>query len=94
MAKVKVKLNNAGVIEFFKSPAVNDWLQSIGDDIASKATEMASIEGAEFAASAHNASRTAVVSIHPANAEGAIDNLNNNTLLKAIFGYPKTKPRL
>ena len=92
--KIKFKLNKAGIIELFTSPQVNAWLQQVGDSVADRAESMASVPGAEYGARAHNAGRTAIVNIFPANKEAAHDNYENNTLLKAKSEYPSTKPKL
>ncbi len=90
--KVKFKLNRKGVIELFKSPEVNAWLQEVGDEVANIAGSM---YGEEYAARAHNASRTAIVNIYPNSKGAAHDNYEHNTLEKAlgVTGLPRTKKR-
>ena len=92
--KIKFKLNKAGIIELFTSPQVNAWLQQVGDHVADRAESMASVPGAEYGARAHNANRTAIVNIFPANEAAAQDNYEHNTLLKAVSVYPSEKPKL
>ena len=91
--KVKFKLNKAGVVQLFTSPEVNAWLQQIGDGVADRASSMASEPGAEYGARVHNANRTAIVNVFPANEEAAKDNFENNTLVKAKSVYPSSKPK-
>lgn len=91
--KVKFKLNKAGVVQLFTSPEVNAWLQQIGDGVAENASGMSGVAGAEYAARAHNADKTAIVNIFPANEEAAKDNYENNTLVKAKSVYPSSKPK-
>ena len=96
MAKIRFKINRAGIRELFTSPEVNNWLQDVGDSVAEIATGMAHIDGAEYAARAHNANRTAIVNVYPENKEAGLDNYRNNTLEKALgsSGLPRTKPKL
>ena len=93
--KVRFKLNKAGIIELFTSSAVNGWIQSVGDQVAGIANSMAQIEGAEYAARAHNASKTAICNVYPANEKAGRDNFLHNTVLKArdASGLPSVKPR-
>lgn len=93
--KVKVVLNNQGIIELFKSPEVVSWLQDVGDSVADTATGMSQY-GGEYGARAHLAARTAIVNVYPDSKEAAHDNYENNTLLKALgaSGLPSSKPRL
>ena len=79
----KFELNNKGVIELFKSPAVQSWLQDCGDYVADLAEGMAQEEGAEYSARAHLADRTAIANVYPDSKEAAHDNYEHNTLLKA-----------
>lgn len=90
---IKFKLNDKGVIEFFKSPGVQAWLQECGDHVANIAEGMAIEEGAEYSARAHLADRTAVVNVYPDNREAAQDNYEHNTLMKAkgASGFKATK---
>lgn len=93
--KIKVKLNKAGIVELFTSPAVNAWIQGVGNQVAGIAQSMSG-EGAEYAASSHNADNTAICNVYPNNEEAALDNWKHNTLLKArsASGLPSTKPKL
>lgn len=88
--RVEFKLNPGGIMELFKSPEVNSWLQEVGDNVAGIASDMS---GEEYEARAHNADRTAVVNIFPASREAALDNYRNNTLEKALgtTGLPRKK---
>ena len=90
--KVDFKLNRKGVIELFKSPEVNAWLQEVGDEVANIAGSM---YGEEYAARAHNADRTAIVNVYPATKEATRDFYEHNTLEKALgaAGLPRIKKR-
>ena len=89
----KFELNNKGVIELFKSPAVQAWLQDCGDYVADLAEGMAQVEGSEYSARAHLADRTAIVNVYPDSKEAAHDNYEHNTLMKAkgASGFKQTK---
>ena len=92
--KVKFVPNSKGVIELFKSPEVQGWLQEVGDNIASRAESMAGVPGAKYAARSHCAARTALVNIYAENEEARTDNYDNNTLVKAKGILPIHKPKL
>lgn len=94
--RIKFKLNQAGIIELFTSAPVQGWLQEVGDELAATATGMSHIKGSEYGARAHDAGRTAICNVYPANKEGALDNVKNNTLLKAkgASGLPSKKQRI
>ena len=89
---IKFKLNKAGIIELFRSPEVNAWLQEVGDEVAGIAGNM---YGKEYAARAHNASKTSIVNVYPNSKSAAHDNYEHNTLEKAlgVTGLPRTKKR-
>lgn len=89
MSKVKVELNNAGVIELFKSSEVQGWLGSLGAQVANTA-------GSDYDYDVHTVGGTALVTIFPASKEAAHDNFENNSLLKAVgtVGQIGAKPKL
>lgn len=92
--KVKFVLNRRGIIELFKSPEVQGWLQEVGDNIASRAESMAGVPGAKYGARSHLASKTAIVNVYAANKEAGEDTYENNTLVKAKGILPIHKPKL
>ncbi len=77
MSKVKVVLNKAGVRELLKDPGV-------GSFCLQKAREVQMRAGENFEAEARNYPERTGAAVHPANAEGYYDNLNNNTLLRSL----------
>lgn len=89
MSKMKVELNNAGVIELFRSGEVQGWLEGLGRQVASRA-------GSDYASEVHVLSGTATAAVFPNSKEAAHDNFENNTLLKAAgtVGVIGKKPRL
>ena len=93
MGKVKVELNDKGVIELFKSPEVHAWLEECGKNTAQIAQGMS---GKQYKSQVHNAGFTAIANVYADTPETARDNLKNNTLTKALgnSGYFQTKPRL
>lgn len=76
MAKVKVELNQKGVIELFKSPEVLGWLDDLGSQVAQHA-------GNDYGHDAHLAGMTAICTVYPDSARAAHENFENNTILKA-----------
>ena len=93
MAKVKVELNEQGIIELFKSQEVKGWLEKCAQNTAQVAQGMS---GKEYKSQVHNAGFTAIANVYADTAETARDNLKNNTLAKALgnSGYFQSKPRL
>lgn len=93
MGKVKIELNPQGVIELFKSPEVQGWLEECGRHTAELANGMS---GLEYNSQVHNASFTAIANVYADTPETARDNIKNNTLAKALgdSGYFQTKPTL
>jgi len=93
MAKVKVELNNQGVIELFKSAEVQGWLSECAKHTAETARGMS---GKDYKSQVHNASFTAIANVYADTPETARDNIKNNTLTKALgnSGLFQTKPHL
>lgn len=93
MAKVKVELNNQGVIELFKSAEVQKWLEDCAKHTAETARGMS---GKDYKSQVHNAGFTAIANVYADTPETARDNIKNNTLTKALgnSGYFQTKPKL
>ena len=87
--QVKVKLNNAGVIELFKSASVQGWLGSLGAQVARTA-------GEDYSYDVRAVGGTALVIIFPDSVKAAHDNYENNSLLKAVgtVGQIGAKPKL
>lgn len=87
--QVKVKLNNAGVIELFRSSEVQGWLGQLGAQVANTA-------GEDYSYDVHTVGGTALVTVFPASEKAAHDNYENNSLLKAAgtVGQIGAKPHL
>ena len=90
MSKVEIKLNLPGINELMKSPEMVAALQEAGDQVAASAGAM---DGAEYAATTHQARWIAVTNVFPNSQDAAHKNFKNNTLLKALggVGMPRTK---
>ena len=88
MGNVKVKLNLPGLRAVMKSAGVQDHLDKVGADVAGTASAMS---GEAYGHRVHTADYLAIVNIYPDSKEAAHDNYENNTLLKAMSGYPPTK---
>ncbi len=76
----RVTLVRKGVRELLKSQAVADLCASLGQDMARRAGE-----GYE-AAPPHQTGQRAAVNVYAGTREARRDNLENNTLLKAMGG--------
>lgn len=94
MPKVKIELNQSGIISLFKSAEVQSYIQGVGEKVASQATGMSG--GKAYAARTDSASFTAITNVFPDSPEAAHDNFKNNTLLKVAgsMGLPSSKPHL
>ena len=77
MSKMKFVLNYEGVAELMRSDAMVSVLKSYADGIAARAGDGYNV---------HIGPRRANVSVQTETAEAAQDNLDNNTLLKAVRG--------
>ena len=84
--KLKVKLNLAGVNELMKREELQTMMQSLGEQIASRAEGMSADPKAEYEAKTKTLNWIAVTNVRAANHEAFVENLENNTLLKAMGG--------
>ena len=80
MAKVKFKLNLAGLNDLMKSGEMQAVLNSAASQIASAAGDGYEVE------SAHPISFVGIAAVHTKTPEARRDNNENNTLLKALGG--------
>ena len=78
MSKVKFELNLKGLNELMKSPE----MQKILDD---KGEQAARAAGTDYDKRTHLGDYTAITNVYPTTKEAAIDNAENNTLLKALY---------
>lgn len=77
MANVTVKLNYKGIGELLKSQWAADCCKEVGDHVAQTA-------GEGYETRAHVSDQRAIVNVYAATKEANQDNLDNNTLLKAL----------
>ena len=77
MSSVKFELNRAGVRELLRSSEVQAVCRQHAQRIQASA-------GENYEVSDRNYPERSGAAVHPANAEGAFDNMRNNTLLKAV----------
>lgn len=84
--KLKVKLNLAGVNELMKREELQTMMQSLGEQIASRAEGMSADPKAEYESKTKTLNWIAVTNVRAANHEAFVENLENNTLLKAMGG--------
>lgn len=80
MAKVKFKLNLAGLNDLMKSGEMQAVLNSAASQIASAAGDGYEVE------SAHPIIFVGIAAVHAKTPEARRDNSENNTLLKALGG--------
>lgn len=74
---IDVKLNSAGIREFLRSEPVRDLVQRRGEAVAARA-------GGNYETQTVMVSKKYIAVVRPADAQARRDNLENNTLLKAI----------
>ena len=84
--KIKVELNLAGVNELMTRQELQDMMQGLGEQIASKAESMSMNPNAEYESNTKTLNWIAVTNIRAANHEAFVENLENNTLNKALYG--------
>lgn len=86
MSKVRVELNLKGINELMKSKEIQGALQEAGEAVAKNA-------GSEYGVRTHLANWVAITNVYPNSKEAAIDNSENNSLIKAISsaGLPLSK---
>ena len=79
MSKMKFELNRQGVGELLKSKEMEQVLNGYAQEIASRA-------GEGYRAGSYQGSDRVKVNVWPETPEAWQDNLENNTLLKAVKG--------
>lgn len=84
MNRVKFELNIKGLNELMKSSEMQSHLNTITSSILARA-------GKGYEAKVDVASYDSLGKVYPTDAESARDNLENNTLEKALGGLPRTK---
>lgn len=84
MNKVKFELNLKGLNELMKSQGMQSQLQAINASVLAKA-------GAGYESKVSIASYEAIGKVYPTDGKSAADNLQNNTLEKALGGLPRSK---
>lgn len=84
--KFRVELNLAGVNELMKRKELQEIMQAFGEQVASRAEGMAVDPKAEYEAKTKTLNWIAVTNIRAVNHEAFEENLENNTLSKALYG--------
>lgn len=75
----KLKLNRAGVRQLLNSPEISAEVERLAAQTAQRA-------GAGYEAAApHKTGQRVAVNVFPASREAALDNLDNDTLLKVVY---------
>lgn len=77
MSKVKIELNSAGIMEMLKSQEMQDLLEEHAAQIAGRC-------GEGYEHDVHLTAGRAVASAYTATPAAVRDNLDNNTLLRAL----------
>lgn len=75
--KVRFELNLKGLNELMKSEEMQEVLSNKGAEVASRA-------GSDYAYRTHLANWVAITNVYPNSPEARKENLENNTLLKAL----------
>lgn len=79
MSKVTIELNHAGIDQLLKSQWAMDCCKEIAEEVASRA-------GEDYHVSTFTGKSRVNASVGPSTYEAYQDNMENNTLLKAIGG--------
>lgn len=77
MSKVKVKLNGAGVRELLLSDEIKRFIEDTGRNISNRA-------GAGYGIDTHKTATRHITNVFAEDATARKDNLQNNTLLRAL----------
>lgn len=77
MAKVRIKLNSAGVRELLKSPEIRKVVET-------EAAKKAQQAGEGYSSEVHVGQKRLYANVFPATRKAARDNFENNTLEKVI----------
>ena len=79
MSKTKIDLNSAGIREFLRGGEVAGYLGTVAGNVAAKC-------GNGYGTDVYTTPGRVVSSVFTDGAEAARDNMENNTLLKAVSG--------
>lgn len=82
MAKVEIKLNNAGVRELLQSGEVAKYIDDLAQSIAINA-------GTGYSARSHPTGQRTIANVYAETSAARRENQNNNTLLKAMRSAKK-----
>ena len=84
--KFKFELNLAGVNELMKRQELQDMMQTLGEQVAARAEGMAENPKAEYESKTKTLNWIAVTNVRAATHEAFEEDLENNTLIKALYG--------
>ena len=84
MSKVKFELNLPGLNQLMKSPEMQGVLLQKANEVMSRANGLKQDPKAEFYTMSKAINYIAVANVRCANGEAVHENLENNTLLKAL----------
>ena len=79
MSNYRIELNYAGVGELLKSQEIADTVKEVAEQVAARA-------GDGYATDVYQAGTRVIASVYTETEEAMKDNLENNTLLKAVSG--------
>lgn len=86
MAKVRFELNLAGLNELMRSAEMQTILDEKGAQVQGRAESMSKDPKAEYGRSIWVGNWIAASQVRAENSEAMAENLENNTLSKALFG--------
>lgn len=84
MSKVKFELSLPGLNQLMKSPEMQSILAQKGREVVARAEGIKQDPKAEYAVATKTINWIAVANVRAANKEAIYENLENNTLLKAL----------
>lgn len=79
MNDVKIKLNSAGIRELLKSPEITAAVTEVAKGVQSRA-------GTGYSIDVRSGKKRAIAEVYSGTKKARKDTLENNTLLKALFG--------
>lgn len=89
MSKVDFKLNLPGLNQLMKSPEMQSILTEKGAEVLARANGSRTRSDSEYGMETKTINWIAVTTVRAENGDAVYENLENNTLLKALLGGAK-----
>ena len=84
MPRSRLKIKRSGIRKLLKSDEVTACCVEVAGDVAGTAEQISGVDGYTVA-EPHKTKQRVIVNVYPATKEAAIDNAENDTLLKVVY---------